>query len=87
MDNSSNLGEQVNPVNPALSYALSAFDIKHNFVASYRYQLPVERLFRRSTGWTEGWAFSGVTHFSSGFPVTLYNYGDNSLLGAEPGKP
>ncbi|MGB9491076.1 MAG: carboxypeptidase regulatory-like domain-containing protein [Terriglobales bacterium] len=84
MDNSSSLGEQVNPSNPALSYALSAFDVKHNFVASYRYQLPVERLFRRSTSWTEGWAFSGVTHFSSGFPVTLYNYGDNSLLGAEP---
>jgi hypothetical protein len=27
---------------------------------------------------------SGITRFSSGFPVTLVNLGDNSLLGAEP---
>ena len=84
MDESSNLGEEVNPINPALSYALSSFDIKQNFVISYSYQLPVDRLLRRSNSWTNGWSFSGVTHFSSGFPVTLYNYGDNSLLGAEP---
>jgi hypothetical protein len=27
---------------------------------------------------------SGITRFSTGLPVTLINYGDNSLLGAEP---
>ncbi|MGA9390058.1 MAG: carboxypeptidase regulatory-like domain-containing protein [Candidatus Sulfotelmatobacter sp.] len=83
LDQASNLGEEINPVNPALSKALSAFDVKHNFVASYNYQLPFERLFGDSR-WTVGWAISGITRFSSGFPVTLYNYGDNSLLGAEP---
>jgi Carboxypeptidase regulatory-like domain len=84
MDQSSNVGEQVNPINPALSYALSAFDVKHNFVVSYAYELPFERLFGVSNRWTKGWTISGITHFSSGFPVTLLNYGDNSLLGAEP---
>jgi hypothetical protein len=84
LDQSSNLGEQVNPVNPALSKALSSFDLTHNFVLSYNYQLPFDRLFRASNRWTQGWALSGITHFSSGFPVTMYNYGDNSLLGAEP---
>ena len=84
MDDSSNVGEEVNPINPALSYALSAFDVKHNFVVSYAYELPFERLFGVSNGWTKGWTISGITHFSSGFPVTLLNYGDNSLLGAEP---
>ena len=83
-DNSSNLGEQVNPINPSLSYALSSFDIRHNFVASYTYQLPLEHLFRASNRWTKGWEISGITHFSTGLPVSLVSYGDNSLLGAEP---
>jgi hypothetical protein len=84
LDQASNLGEEINPINPALSRALSAFDVKHNFVVSYSYQLPLERLFRASNRWTQGWTISGITRFSTGFPVTLYNYGDNSLLGAEP---
>ncbi len=75
LDQSSNLAEAVNPVNPSLSRALSAFDLTQNFVASLSYQLP---------GWAKGWEFSGITRFSTGLPVTLINYGDNSLLGAEP---
>ncbi|MGA6980494.1 MAG: carboxypeptidase regulatory-like domain-containing protein [Candidatus Sulfotelmatobacter sp.] len=84
MDQSSNVGEEVNPINPALSYALSAFDVKHNFVVSYAYEIPFDHLFGVSNRWTKDWTISGITHFSSGFPVTLLNYGDNSLLGSEP---
>ena len=84
LDQSSNLGEEVNPLNPSLSRALSAFDMTHNFVVSYNYQLPLERLFHARNRWTQGWELSGITRFSSGLPVTLINYGDNSLLGAEP---
>jgi hypothetical protein len=84
LDQASNLGEEINPINPALSKALSAFDVKQNFVVSYSYQLPLGRLFGRVNRWTEGWVVSGITRFSTGFPVTLYNYGDNSLLGTEP---
>jgi hypothetical protein len=84
MDDSSNLGEEVNPINPSLSYGLSSFDIRHNFVASYVYRIPLENLFRAPSRWTEGWELTGITHFSTGFPVTLFSYGDNSLLGAEP---
>jgi hypothetical protein len=84
LDQSSNLGEEVNPLNPSLSRALSAFDITYNFVVSYNYRLPVQRLFAASNRWTDGWEFSGITRISSGLPVTLVNYGDNSLLGAEP---
>lgn len=83
LDQSSNLGEEVNPLNPALSKALSAFDVAHNFVASYSYQLPFDRILKSNRA-TEGWALSGITHLSTGFPVTLYNYGDNSLLGSAP---
>ncbi|HKM84680.1 MAG TPA: TonB-dependent receptor [Terriglobales bacterium] len=84
LDESSNLGEEVNPVNPALSYALSAFDVKHNFVVSYNYKVPFESFFHASNCWTQGWEVSGITHFSSGLPVTMVSYGDYSLLGAEP---
>ena len=83
-DQSSNLGEEVNPFNTALSKALSAFDVKHNFVVSYNYQIPFERLFHARNRWTQDWELSGITHISTGLPVTLVNFGDNSLLGAEP---
>ena len=83
-DQASNVGEEVNPLDPALSKALSAFDVKHNFVVSYNYLIPLERLFDAANAWTKGWELSGITHFSTGLPVTLVNYGDNSLLGTEP---
>ena len=84
LDESSNLGEEINPINPRLSYALSSFDIRHNFVVSYNYKFPFETLFHATNRWSQGWEVSGITHFSSGLPVTLVNYGDNSLLGSEP---
>src|SRR3984957_19506059 len=83
MDQSSNIGEEVNPFNPALSYAISAFDVKHNFVISYEYQLPFDQLFHPDR-LTRGWSLSGITHFASGFPVTMINNGDNSLIGTNP---
>jgi hypothetical protein len=52
----------------------------HNFVATYTYALPFDRLFGR-TRLTEGWSLSGTTRFSTGFPVTLYDDSDRSLLG------
>ena len=42
------------------------------------------RSFRRQNRWTEGWAISGVARFTTGFPVTLYNNNDTSLLGTIP---
>jgi hypothetical protein len=83
MDQSSNIGEEVNPFNPALSYAISSFDIKHNFVVSYEYQLPFDE-WLAANRFTRGWSVSGITHFASGFPVTMVNNGDNSLIGTNP---
>ena len=83
LDQSSNIGEEVNPFNPALSYALSSFDVKHNFVLSYEYQLPIDRLSHPNR-LTRGWSLSGITRFASGFPVTMTNNGDNSLIGTNP---
>ncbi|MGA3212733.1 MAG: TonB-dependent receptor, partial [Terriglobales bacterium] len=83
IDDSSNLGEEVNPLNPALSRAVSAFDMRHNFVVSYSYRLPFDQ-FSSPNRLTTGWVLSGITRFSTGFPVTLYNNSDTSLLGTEP---
>jgi hypothetical protein len=83
MDQSSNIGEEVNPFDPELSYALSSFDVKQNFVLSYEYQLPFDQLFHPNR-LSLGWSASGVTRFASGFPITMVNNGDNSLIGTNP---
>ncbi|MGP8245883.1 MAG: carboxypeptidase regulatory-like domain-containing protein [Bryobacteraceae bacterium] len=72
LDQSSSLSEAVNPLNPSLSRALSAFDLRHNFVASGDWKLPL------------GFSVSAIARFSTGLPVTLYNNNDTSLLGTIP---
>ena len=84
LDDSSSLSEPVYPMGANLTKAISAFDLRQNFVASYRYQIPVEALFHSQNRWTTGWSVSGITRFSTGLPVTLYNNTDSSLLGSMP---
>lgn len=55
--------------------------MRHDFVATYRYALPFDSLFRRSGRLTQDWAVSGTARFATGFPVTLFDDSDNSLLG------
>lgn len=81
IDQGSNLGEQLDPLNQRATRAISAWDMKHNFVASYKIDLPLARLFRRSNRATAAWSLSGTTRFSTGLPVTLFDDSDNSLLG------
>jgi hypothetical protein len=84
LDDSSSLSEPVYSAGASLSKAISAFDLRHNFVASYRYALPFEQLTHAQNRWTSGWTVSGITRFSTGLPVTLYNNTDSSLLGSMP---
>jgi hypothetical protein len=86
MDNASGYGEQFNPVNPSLSRGLSAFDATHNFVVSYNYLIPVDKLSGPKR-LTNGWSISGVTSFSTGLPITLVETDDHSLLGTSFGGP
>jgi carboxypeptidase family protein len=81
MDTGSNLGEQVNPFDVNQTWAVSSWDMRHNFVASYNTEIPFARVFGHSNGFTNGWSVSGTTRFATGFPVTLYNTADTSLLG------
>ena len=85
IDQGSSLADPVNPVNPGLSRGLSAFDLTHNFVANYHYRLPSLRRVRGVPGWAgSGWTVSGLTRVTTGFPVTLVNNNDTSLLGTQP---
>ena len=84
IDQSSSLAEAVYPGNAGASRALSAFDLTHNFVGSYRYTLPLARLLPHAPQLGKGWQVSGLTRFSTGFPVTLVNNNDTSLLGTQP---
>lgn len=72
LDNSSGISEQLNPNNYRATYAPSSFDLKHNFVVSYRYNLPGR------------WVIAGISRFATGFPVTFTNAADTSLLGTQP---
>ena len=84
IDQSSSISDPLNPFNLRATRALSAFDLRHNFVASYLYQLPLERYTGRFRLLTQGWALSGITRATSGFPVTMRVDGDNSLMGSIP---
>jgi hypothetical protein len=85
-DDSSGYGEQFNPFNPRLSRGLSAFDSTNNFVASYIYDLGLDRLGGPKR-LTSGWSVNGITRFSTGLPVTLVENDDQSLLGTAFGGP
>jgi hypothetical protein len=87
IDNASGLIEGINPFNPKQSLSLCAFDVPHNFVASYEIKLPFDRAFHATSGWAgriaSGWSISGFTTFAKGLPVSLSEPDDNSFTGTQ----
>ena len=83
IDQSSSLAEAIYPGNAGNSRALSAFDLTHNFVVSYRYALPVIAFSPAFRSLSKA-GRSGLTRFSTGFPVTLVNNNNTPLLGTQP---
>jgi hypothetical protein len=83
IDDDSALNEMVNPSNERLSRALSSFDITHNFVVSYMWDLPFQKLTSSSIGrkFLGGWSLSGITRFATGLPITMGEGDDHSLCG------
>jgi hypothetical protein len=78
-DQTSNIQEQVDPYDYHRLDGISAFDLKHNFVISYNYDLPFDR-YLHPNRFTKGWALSGITRFATGLPVTFASSGDNYLV-------
>lgn len=83
MDDASAATDIVVPYDPHLQWALSDFNVTQDLVVSYSYNLPFEDLGTHLNRLTKGWTLSGDTRFSTGFPVTLMENDDNSLLGVE----
>lgn len=82
LDNGSYFNDRMNFVNHALNKSLSNFDSTHNFVASYLYELPLDRVFSKAPrALVRGWSFAGITRFATGFPVGIFAVNDRSLLG------
>lgn len=84
IDNSSNWNDEgMNPFNFRISRSLSAFDMTHNLVVSYTWELPFQRLAPGRIGRAAlgGWELSGISRFTSGLPITLTASGDRSLVG------
>lgn len=84
LDNSSAFGDMVSFVNPRITRGLSSTDITHNFVASYVWVMPFDRLFKgASKRLTQGWQMQGITRFATGFPIEMrQSKGDYSLVGS-----
>lgn len=80
LDDASEINDQVNPFDAHLSRGLSAFDVRHNFVASYSYELPFDQVFSANR-LTRDWVISGITRFSTGLPVTISETDDHALIG------
>ena len=68
IDQASSLSDPINPFNFSATRALSAFDLTQNLVASYDYQLPLDRLSSHAKALTRGWAISGITTRKHRFP-------------------
>jgi len=83
IDNASDERDNVlNPNNPSLSRALSSFDLKHIFVVSYNYLLPLDLLGKnRWPRLTQGWRLAGITRFSTGLPIQMFETDDRSFVG------
>jgi hypothetical protein len=86
IDDSSAFGDLVNFFNPKLSRGLSSTDVTHNFVASYVWAIPVDRLFPGGPKrLTQGWQMQGITRFATGFPIQMNESNDDiSLTGSSP---
>jgi Carboxypeptidase regulatory-like domain len=84
IDNGSSAFDATNPYNPALSRALSTFDVPQDLVASYTVDLPFDHI-AGSNGAADrfiaGWQISGISTFASGQPVQLTESDDRSLTG------
>ena len=77
IDEASNLGEQLNPTNERATRAISAWDIKQAFVATYSVALPFAAVLHRSNRIVNGRDLSGTTRPGFAF---VFAFGPCSAL-------
>jgi Carboxypeptidase regulatory-like domain len=87
-------GGAQNPFNFQADRAPAGFDLTHNFVNSWVYQLPFGRgrPYLSSGGWFTngvlgGWQFSGIANLQTGFPYNVSASGDIANVGSGNQRP
>jgi hypothetical protein len=66
------------PRDPQRAYGPSSFDLRHNLVLSYNWDLPFAR-WMGSRRITTGWHITGISRFYTGTPVSVKSGGDYAL--------
>ena len=66
------------PRDPSRNYGPSTFDLRHNLVMSYNWDLPFDRLLGQRR-LTTGWHITGISRFNTGTPISLRSGGDFAL--------
>ena len=66
---------------------LSDYDVRHNFVFNYNYDLPVPQMSGAAGKFLNGWQWGGIMLAATGNPYSVYVDSDraNSLTGRDPG--
>jgi hypothetical protein len=90
-DEASSFENVLNPLDFRRSYALSLFDAGNRLVYSYLWQLPIPARHGLAGKLMNGWAFSGITTFQTGFPIRITSSDDLELMNSYdfelPGEP
>lgn len=91
IDEASSFEGILNPLPGARNFAPSLFDARHRFVISYFWELPVRKYSGFAGKALDGWAFSGITTYQTGFPIRITSSSDNELMNSFdfelPGQP
>jgi hypothetical protein len=81
--NADSLTSQINPFDPNHpGYGSSDYDVRHNFMADFVYQIPVTSKNLLVKGVLGGWSLSGKLYARTGMPFSVYN----SLVGPRSGN-
>ncbi len=90
-DEGSTFEGATDPLDLRKSRALSLFDTRHRFVLSAYWELPVPQFKGAEGKLLNGWAFSGIATYQTGFPILLSSQADNELMNSldffYPGEP
>ena len=73
-----NYSAAYDPRDPSRAYGNSTFDMRHNLVLSYNWDIPFARLLG-SRRITTGWHITGISRFNSGIPINLQSGGDYAM--------
>jgi hypothetical protein len=79
----SNSNAFIDPRNPGLNWAPAGYDATHSLNIDYVVDLPHVNGNRAAMALLNGWQISGITHYQTGFPISIISNG--SLLGADAG--